>query len=151
MALKRTEKWDIEEFDKHLNEHASKPFVWGENDCALSAANAILSFTGVDLAAEFRGAYTDKRTAFAAIRRITGGSTIADAAAWCAEKHGLVEYEYPLMAQRGDLVVMAQNAEDAEDKLMAGVVHLSGAHMVTVGEGGLVRISILNVRRAWKV
>jgi hypothetical protein len=151
MGLQRVKHWDTREFTAHLKTHASSKFVWGVNDCGLFAATAIQSFTDVDIAADFRGKYTDAATAAAFIRTLTGGTTVADAAAWCAAKHGMVEYVYPLCAQRGDLVVMKQNAADAADQLLAGVVHLSGAHLVTVGEAGLVRVSILNVVRAWKV
>lgn len=108
-------------------------------------------FTGADIAADFRGKYTDKVSAFKAIRTITGGSTVADAAAWCAAKYGLDELEHPLCAQRGDLVIMRQSATDAEDQLIAGVVHTNGLHLVSVAESGAVCLPIANVVRAWRV
>jgi len=74
---------------------------WGTNDCALFAANAILAITGTDIASDFRGKYSDEAGAFALIKSVTGGTTVADAAAWCAAKHGLVELAHPLQAQRG--------------------------------------------------
>ncbi len=114
-------------------------------------AKVASGFTGVDLAAAFRGQYDDQRSAFAAIRKITGGSTVADAAAWCANQHGLEELKHPLCAQRGDLVVMRQNASDPESQWIAGVVHLSGAHLVSVAETGAVRLPITSVVRAWRV
>lgn len=151
MPLTRTKHWATKEFNDHLLTHAKKPFQWGVHDCCLSAADAIHAFTGVDIASDFRGKYTNRASALEAIKTITGGETVADAAAWCAAKHGLVEYEHPRCAQRGDLVVMRQNADDPNDQLMAGVVHLNGKHLITTGEHGLVRISILNIVRAWKV
>lgn len=152
MALPRIhEHWREVHFDAHLNAIARKPFAWGEHDCCLFAADAIQSFTGIDIAADFRGKYTDKLSAFKAIRAITGGNTVADAAAWCAAKHGLVELQHPLCAQRGDLVVLRQSAADTADQLIAGVVHLSGAHLVSVSESGAVRLPITNVVRAWRV
>ncbi len=151
MPLTRTPFWDTREFHAHLLEHARTPFTWGTHDCCMSAANAIQSFTGVDIAADFRGKYSDMESALAAIKAITGGCTVADAVAWCAAKHGLVERPNPLFAQRGDLVLMEQSASDVADQLIAGVVHLSGKHLVTVGEHGLVRFSIHAARRAWQV
>jgi hypothetical protein len=197
MALQRSsEHWREYEFHAHLSEIAHKPFVWGEHDCCLFAANAIRSFAalntpesaaayeantaahiaadninhhihaearriahaavahgfkGIDIAADFRGQYHDKLSAFKAIKRITGGSTVADAAAWCAAKYGLEELEHPLCAQRGDLVVMRQSAADEEDQLIAGIVHLSSSHLVSVSESGAVRLPITNVVRAWRV
>jgi hypothetical protein len=117
------------------------------------AAHAKVSqgFAGVDIAADFRGKYTDKISAFKTIRTITGGTTVADAAAWCAAKYGLEELQHPLCAQRGDLVVMRQTAADTADELIAGIVHLSGAHLVSVAESGAVRLPITNVVRAWRV
>jgi hypothetical protein len=109
-------------------------------------ANAIQSFTGVDIAEDFRGKYHDEASAFALIKTITGGTTVADAAAYCANKHGLHEYAYPLMARRGDLVVIKNG-----DTLIAGVVHLNGRHVISVSQTGLVRLPITSVVRAWSV
>jgi hypothetical protein len=114
-------------------------------------AAVVEGFTGVDIAADFRGQYHDKLSAFKAIKRITGGSTVADAAAWCAAKYGLEELQHPLCAQRGDLVVMHQDAVAGEDQLIVGIVHLTGAHLVSVAESGAVRLPITNIVRAWRV
>ena len=123
------------------------PFAWGNNDCCLYAADGIKAQTGIDIADDFRGKYTDKVSAFRLIHSVTGGTTVADAAAYCANKHGLKELAYPKMAQRGDLVVF----HNADGELVAGVVHLNGRHLVTVGEHGPVSVSISNVVRAWSV
>ncbi len=34
---------------------------------------------------------------------------------------------------------------------IAGIVHLNGRHIVTVAEGGLVRLPITKVQRAWAI
>ncbi|MBB6144708.1 hypothetical protein HNQ77_002664 [Silvibacterium bohemicum] len=138
--------WHTRLYHPWLMEVANKPFKWGEWDCCLAAADGIKVQTGVDIAADFRGKYTDQASAFATIKAITGGSTVADAAAYCANKFGLSEWKYPLMAQRGDLVVV----EDAGN-LVAGLVHLNGRHVVVVAEDGLHRVSISKVKRAWRV
>jgi len=119
-------------------------------DRAAAHAKVAQGFTGVDIAADFRGLYTDRVSAFQAIRKITGGTTVADAAAWCAAKYGLDELEHPLCAQRGDLVVIRQ-AGAAPDQLIAGIVHLTGAHVVSVAESGAVRLPITSIVRAWRV
>lgn len=146
MPLTRIEHWATRPYHEFLLARAKMPFAWGQNDCALFAADGVLAITGVDIAAEFRGKYSDERSAFAAIKQVAGGSTVADAAAWCAEKHGLAELKFPLMAQRGDLVVFQNGAN-----LIAGLVHLNGRHMVSVAESGAVRFSITEVKRAWRV
>jgi hypothetical protein len=146
MPLTRIQHWATRAYHTFLLERAHAPFAWGTHDCALFAADGVQAITGVDIAAAFRGKYTDEAGALAAIKSITGGSTVADAAAWCAAQHGILELPRPLFAQRGDLVVL----EDA-GRLIAGLVHLSGRHIVAAGESGLKRISISKVKRAWHV
>lgn len=149
MPLTRTPHWATREYHQFLLARARAPFAWGVNDCCLFPADAIRAFTGVDIAADFRGKYSDEASAMGLIKTITGGSTVADAAAWCAAKHGLAEWvrpKGPLFARRGDLAVL----EDA-GRLIAGVVHLNGRDIVTVGERGLKRLPLLGVLRAWAV
>lgn len=146
MALTRVQHWATREFHHFLHTRARAPFVWGKNDCALFAADGIQAMTGVDIAADFRNRYNDEASALEAIKTIAGGTTIADAAAYCAAKHGLAELHLPLMAQRGDLAVLEESG-----RLIAGLVHLNGRHLVTVGESGLKRICICKIRRAWRV
>lgn len=137
--------------EQHLNEFLIErmhtPFAWGANDCAIFAADAILVMTGVDVAEDFRGRYTTDTGAVRSIKKVTGGSTIADAAIYCAEKHGLTEYQYPLMAKRGDLVLV-KNRDGSE---IAAIVSLNGRHVVSPGDEGLVRFSIMDVTRAWSI
>jgi hypothetical protein len=146
MPLKRCTHWATREFHQFLLTHEKTPFAWGTNDCCLFPANAIHSFTGHDLASDFRDKYSNEEEAFALIQSLTGGTTVEDAAAWCAHKAGLVERPAPLFAQRGDLVVIENGGS-----VIAGVVHLNGRHVISVGHGGLMRLSLRSVTRAWKV
>jgi len=147
MALKRTPHWATREFHQFLVARAKTPFQYGTNDCSMFAADAIKAITGTDIAAEFRGTYNDAPSSLRAIHRITGGTTVEDAAVWIAKKHGLEERQHPLTAQRGDLVLIP----NADGTLIAGVVHLNGRHAVSVGENGVQRFSISTVKRAWKI
>ena len=146
MPLIRTQTWAEQEFHSFLLANAKNPFKWGVHDCCLFAADAIKSFTGTDIADDFRGKYDSEESAFELVKTITGGTTVADAAAYCAQKHGLTEHTFPLLAKRGDLVVVANG-----DTLICGVVHLNGRHVVTVNEGGLVRLPITKITRSWSV
>jgi hypothetical protein len=146
MSLPKPHNWREQHFHNFILENAHKPFVWGENDCCLFPANAIQAISGVDLADDFRGRYRDEASAFALIKSLTGGSSVADAAAYCAHKHGLVEHEFPLMAKRGDLVVVKNG-----DALICGLVHLNGRHVITVSTNGHVRLPVSNVVRAWSI
>jgi hypothetical protein len=127
-------------------ERARMPFAWGTNDCAMFVADGIERMTGTDIAADFRGRYDNEKDAIATIEMITGGATIEDAAAWCAARHGIMEWPVPLFAQRGDMVIV----RDA-GRLISGLVHLSGRHVVTVGELALKRLPITAATRAWHV
>lgn len=141
--------------EHHLTDHLpafitvrlNEPFSWGANDCAMFAADAIEAMTGVDVAAEFRGKYSTKLGAFKAIKKIVGGSTVADAAVYCAEKHGLREYQYPLMAKRGDLAIVRNDVGEE----IAGIVALNGRHVWVPGNSGLVSLSIMDVIRSWSI
>jgi hypothetical protein len=144
----RSQHWATRALHQFLVNARSLPFAWGSHDCALFAANGIEAMTGVDIASEFRGLYTDEASAKAAIEKVAGvfNGTVEDAAVYCAAKHGLVELVHPLMAQRGDLVVLEDSG-----RVIAGLVHLSGREIVCAGEKGLKKISITNVKRAWRV
>lgn len=150
MGLKRQKHWATRGYHSFLLARAKTPFRWGVNDCALFAADGVKAITGVDIAAEFRGRYSDEASAMALIKSVTGGATVADAAAWCAAKHGLVEWldkkgaPTPLFARRGDLVTF----KAPTGALVAGLVHLSG-QIVAIGEGGLFRFPISKALRAW--
>lgn len=147
MSLMKKEHWLTEELPQFLDSRRNVPFAWGSNDCATFAADAIQAITGTDIAEKFRGKYTTEVGALKAIKEITGGSTVVDAAAYCAENHGLVEHQYPLMAKRGDLVIV-KNRDGGE---IAGIVSLNGRHVLSPGDNGLVLFSITDVTRAWSL
>lgn len=147
MPIKRTPHWATRELHDFLVKTAAKPFDWPTHNCCFFPADAIREMTGVDIAADFRGKFHDQASAYAAIRSITGGKTVGDAAAWCAQKHGLEERPNPRFAQRGDLVTLI-NEDGAE---IAAIVSLTGRHLVTVGHAGLMTFSVEKVKRAWKV
>ena len=142
--MQRKESWDTVHLHQFLLGNANTPYKWGSQDCCTFAADAIKSITDVDIASDFRFKYTTEIGAYKAIKKITGRTTVEAAVAYCAEKHGMAELQHLLMAQRGDLVMV----EDASG-LIAGIVHLSGRHVVVVGEEGLKRLPITAVKRAW--
>jgi hypothetical protein len=145
--MKRLKHWETRSFHQFLLDSAHVPFAWGTHDCSTFCADGIKAITGVDIADDFRGKYADEVSAFALIKSVTSGSTVADAAAYCATKHGLKEWPQPLFAQRGDLVVF----EGATGVLVSGLIHLSGRHIVAMGEDGLYRFPISSVTRSWHV
>ena len=151
VAIHRARTWEHVEFDGFLRDHFHKPFVWGENDCCLFAANGVLAITGVDIAADFRGKYTDLPSALRAIHDIAGGTDVADAISWCAAKYELVEWArdgkpLPLMARRGDLVAVRNDGNT-----IAGLVELSGRWVAAMGEDGILYLPLTDIVRAWHV
>lgn len=75
------------------------PFEWGQHDCALFVADAVLAMTGTDHASFWRGRY---RTAAGAMRILGRGGHddhVAYVAAQLAEIH-------PALAATGDIAVV---------------------------------------------
>lgn len=74
-----------------------KPFTWGEHDCALFGADAVLTITGTDPAPDFRGVYSDQKGAREALRKFGKGTLLKTYQDRFPEK--------PIsFAQRGDLI-----------------------------------------------
>lgn len=144
--LTRTPHWATREFHDFLNSAMYSPFSYGTQDCCTFAADAIKSFTGFDIAQEFRGAYKTKVGALKAIKQISGGTTVEDVVAYVANKYGLKERIHPLMCQRGDLVIFEHG-----DDILAGVVHLNGRSIVSVSDSGTVILPVTQVKRSWSV
>lgn len=77
IELKRKRNW-YSKLAKYLNSVQRKKFVYGDFDCSVGlCAGAVETITGVDLAAEFRGKYTDADGAKAAITS-SGFETLGD-------------------------------------------------------------------------
>lgn len=145
MPLTRTPHWATRELHDHLLDRANAPHEYGVNDCCLFAADGIHAMTGVDIAEDFRG-YSTEQGALKAIAKVAGGSTVEHAAEYCAKKYGLEQLVHPLMAQRGDLVLI----EEA-DGFKMGLVHLGGACAVVPGETELRRVPLTSIKRAWRI
>lgn len=117
----------------YLDAICDMPHVYGQHDCALHGANAVLAQTGVDHGAPFRGRYTTEIGAARALRK-HGAGTIE--ATFDAHLSAVA----PALAQRGDLV-MAQGA--------IGVC--IGGEAIFAGEAGHARIGRAEWTRAWRV
>jgi hypothetical protein len=119
--------------DAVLNQWGQQQFEWGRWDCALLAADCIEALTGTDPAAAFRGRYSTKQGAAAALRKYGAGTLKAtlDAAT-----DGQIP---PALAQRGDVVMFQGNA---------GVC--MGRMSLFIGEG-LEQVPTLDCETAWGV
>lgn len=121
------------------------PFIWGQNDCALFACDAILALTGVDTAAPFRGRYHTEIGAAKAMRRFAGGGlrevTDRITALWNMSCRPSL-----LLAQRGDLVLLHSAIGEG-----LGIVTLDPRYVAAFGPAGYNRVPIHNCTACWKV
>jgi|ERR1700675_387735 len=142
--MKRFPDWPTR-LSAFFEERKERPFVWGEHDCALFAADAVLVMTGVDLAGTLREKkYSDALGVRAVLRQIEATS-VPELMDWIAELHGLREIPVPF-AQRGDLAMLNHEALQA-----LGIVSLDGLDVISPGKDRLVANPTRYATRAWRI
>lgn len=114
----------------------ARPFEWGVHDCCLWAASAVLSLTGHDPAAQWRGAYDSARGALDLLDGV-GGLEGAGALAG-------VPIEVA-QAAIGDIGLVTW--DDGTESLAVSAGH----SWLCAGESGLEHLRIVAARRAWGV
>lgn len=138
--MRRLEDWP-ERLAAFVEERRAKPFRWGQNDCALFAADAVAAVTGVDLAERWRGRYSDEVTALqmglqgASAHLATGdvGGALRDMASLCLD--GEVA---PALARRGDVLLVQHERGES-------LAVCIGMHAAAPGRRGVVFLP----RSAW--
>lgn len=135
-TLKRVEGWDIN-LVTVTNAMSSRPHIWGDNDCAIFAANAIEAMTGADLMAKIRGRYS---TAIGAARVIKndGFESLADYVSSLLPEISLHD------AKRGDLIM----CDGPQGEFLA-----IKERRYAIGPGvlGVEAVRKSQFRKAWKV
>ena len=132
----RFENWPTR-LNHYLAACEKRAFAWGDFDCALFAAGAVLIMTGVDYAAQYRGRYD---SALGAARLLPNGlSAIPDGlnferCAWA-------------FARRGDIALIPCGPDDRES---LGVV-LGERIAVPSHIGGLAYFPTRNAVAVWRV
>jgi hypothetical protein len=117
------------------------PFIWGANDCATFAAEAVLQMTGTPLLPAGVPTWSSARQAYRALRP-TGGLAQAVRAI------GLEEVG-PRMARRGDLVLLRAPARSGSMRGALGVC--LGERIAAPGLRGLVMTRLSEGVTAWRV
>lgn len=117
-----------------------RPFAWGEHDCSLWVADAVLAMTGVDLADLWRGTYHDEAGAKLVWSQAGRWPWILDRAA-C--RHGLSRIG-PATAGRGDIVLAKHNGQLQPTICV-------GDHLAAAGPDGLVFLPRAAGVGAWGV
>lgn len=113
----------------------ARAFSWGEQDCALFAADWACALGHDDPAVSLRGQYASARDAAQLVHRLGGlGRLVSDC--------GFIEWQHPSMAQRGDVALL----DNAGRELLAIV---NGAQAVAPAEHGLVWLPMGQALRAW--
>jgi len=112
----------------YITGHLGRPFQWGEHDCVLFAVGWLEIATGRD----YLSPYKPWSTAFEAARKVAAAGGL-DA---LFDEH--LETINPHLAVDGDLAIIR------------GTAHLfTGAHVVSVGEEGLLFKDRLEAEYAW--
>ena len=85
---------------------ADEPFAWGTHDCCMWTADVVMAMSvdGIDLAAPYRGTYSDAAGAADVIAAATDGGTLEDLMEMVAEQYTLPEVD-PTFAWRGDIAL----------------------------------------------
>lgn len=125
-----------------LQEKATVPFQWGENDCCLFTCDWLAILTGhyPEPAAELRGTYSDALGAARVLQPRGGVEQIA--ADYCASQHW--SDVPPAFAQRGDIVLF-----DGPHGPSLGVC--IGCYFCGPGPEGVGQQPMSAARRAWRV
>lgn len=139
----RPENW-TQLLEDYIRECQTKSFKWGEFDCALCACDGIRALTGVDMAKDVRGTYSTKKEAYNVLQGY--GRTLRQVALkWCKE-NGFQLLEYPLMAQRGDLVLLKGTGGQT-----LGLIGLGGRPMAPDQNEGLTTLDLSAIGLAWRI
>ena len=141
--MTRLPDWQVK-YALFLTSHRKVPYAWGTSDCCTFAADGVKAMTGVDIAEDFRG-YKTQKGAYGAIKRVCGGSSAADAAAYGSKKYDIPELSTVLLAQRGDLLLV-ENA----GSVITGLVSMHG-QAVCVTDKGLYSFPIHSAIKAYRV
>lgn len=137
--LERVPEWSSI-LSNYMTVSTKKEFQWGSFDCALNAADAILLITGVDLAAQFRGQYSDEAGAYAALTA-HGYQDMLD----CARQN-LPPHDSVFQAHSGDLGAFEHNGHQ-----IVGLIYQSRVFSPSPGIRGMSSVSLRRVHTAFKV
>lgn len=127
--MRRIDNWP-KALSAYFRSMEKVPFKFGENDCGLFACGAVQAITGVDLAADLRGTYSDAEGEKQVLLEI-------------AAKAGLQSIDVK-KAQRGDVALhIGKNGPS--------VMVVDGTHCIGPGENGFVIVPMSECSEAWRI
>lgn len=122
--------------DELVRSRRNAPFVWGENDCALFAADCVIAVCDIDPAAILRGTYADQSSAAELVTAMGGLHGIASGS--------LGDECDVVMARPGDIGLVAHSEGET-------LCVCLGSFWMAPGPSGLVRFRSEHVSHAWRV
>lgn len=142
MSTRRHQDWP-NRLERFIASRKDAAFEWGKNDCCLFACDAIAELTGMDPAAPtFRGTYD---TALGAARLLNDHGGVEKIAETVTTMHDFAELPTPMLAQRGDLVLVDTESEGPALGICVG------AEAAITGPQSLTFIPVGRCRRAWRI
>lgn len=142
--MQRLPNWQSA-LDAFVRSHAREPFQYGSWDCCLFVCDAIQVMTGVDVAEPFRGKYSSRKEASAAVKKFAGSASVRAAVEKVTEVNGMKAIE-PAFLQRGDVALVKR----ARDYSLA-LVSLTGMELLAVTDEGFARLPLSAAVKAWRV
>lgn len=140
IQLKRVPGW-LAAYHTAIEEIRRTPFSWEAHECATGlAARVVEAITGQDIAAPYRGRYSDAVTALGVVRQ-AGFATLADLVASI-----LPEYGHPSEAHIGDIAAIA---DDTPFGCALGIVN--GDRIIVLTESGIGSVDRAKAWRAFRV
>jgi len=133
--MNRLPDWQLR-LDALVTERLKVPFTWGNNDCALFAADAVLAMTGHDLASDMRD-HRSARQALETIRRHGGLPAIVTSALGPSCAAGA--------ARQGDVVALM------EGKHVGLAICIDSEMAVGPSRRGLVMLPMAKALCSWRV
>lgn len=127
----RVDLWESK-LDEYLK--TVGPFEWGQNDCCLFVANAILEITGNDVSTPYRG----YKTRLGAMKKI---KNLSIENLWTKILGDCIPAK---MCKRGDVVLYNNNGDP-----LVGIC--IGSQFVALREDGLIYLPMSFVEKGWKV
>lgn len=144
VVLTRFPDW-TSRLESFLRESADRKFKYGQMDCGLFVADAILSMTGTDIAEPYRNRYSSRAEALSLASEIADAKSIEAIATERSAAHGMTEVPF-LRANRGDMILLRRPRD-----FSLGILGLDGRGvLIAAAIGWGVAKSPVPVR-AWRV
>ena len=121
---------------KYIQHNKHRPFKWGDFDCCLFSADAVLIMTGIDFAEKFRGRYTTKRGATQALKKYGKGTLKETIQQLLGNPQKGINYK------RGDICLV-----DSEQGIAIGI--FMNEEVWTTGIHGLINLPETSIIQFW--